>query len=192
MASYMYYNSPLLTTILQVILPFILIFTVVFGVMQKAKIFGAEGKKQFNVMIALVMALAVVIPHILGAYPADMDPVNILNSVMPQVSLVLVAILLALLLIGIFGGEVKWLGSSISGVIALICFGIVGLIFANSMGYMQVRWFNQISDDVKALAIIILVFGLIVWFVTKDDSTAKANGFKEVTEGIGKLFGGGK
>ena len=48
-----------------VLIPFILVFTIVFAVLQKTKILG-DGKKNYNVMIALVMALAVVIPHIFG------------------------------------------------------------------------------------------------------------------------------
>ena len=50
-----------------VMLPFLLIFTLVFAIMQKTKILG-EDKKNFNVIIALVMALLVVIPHITSSY----------------------------------------------------------------------------------------------------------------------------
>ena len=44
-----------------VLLPFVLIFTIVFGVLQKTDIFG-QNKKNFNAIIALVVALSVVIP----------------------------------------------------------------------------------------------------------------------------------
>ena len=49
--------------LLDALLPFLLIFTVIFAIMQKTKFLG-EGKKNFNVVIALVIALIVVLPHV--------------------------------------------------------------------------------------------------------------------------------
>ena len=43
----------------EVALPFILIFTIVFAILQKVKIFGASGKN-FNAVIAVVLAFLVV------------------------------------------------------------------------------------------------------------------------------------
>ena len=97
-----------------VMLPFLLIFVIIFAVLQKARILG-EDKKKFNVIIALVMGLLVVIPHVLNYYPPNGDPVDIMNQALPQVSLIAVAVIMLLILIGLFGGESKWMGSSLSG-----------------------------------------------------------------------------
>ena len=43
-----------------VLLPFLLIFTVVFAVLQKTKLFG-DDKRNFNVVIALVMGITLLI-----------------------------------------------------------------------------------------------------------------------------------
>lgn len=43
----------------EIVLPFILVFVVVFAVLQKSKILG-EGKKQIDALVALVMGLLVV------------------------------------------------------------------------------------------------------------------------------------
>lgn len=180
--------------IADVLLPFLLIFTIVFAVLQKTEVLG-KGKKNFNVMVALVMGLAVVFPHVLGTYPPGADPVLVINSVLPDVALWLVGILMLLLLIGLMGGEVKWLGSSISGWFAIIGIIIVSVIFAKAVGWVGnlPNWLSWLEDpDTQAFLVIIIVFGILIWFITKDDTEKKSNILGEVTEGIGKMFGGGK
>ena len=179
--------------IFDVLLPFILVFTIVFAVLQKAKIFG-EGKKNFNSMIALVMGFSVIIPHVLGTYPPGANPVDIINKALPDVSIVLIAVVMLLLIIGIMGGEVKWIGSSISGWIAIVSLLIVIYIFGRAAGWFAgglprgLWWLDD--PNTQAFIVIILVFGVIVWYITKDDSAKKNNAFGEITENIGKLFGG--
>jgi len=182
--------------IADVLLPFILIFTIVFAVLQKSKILG-DGKKNFNVMVALVLGLSVVFPHVLGTYPPNADPVQIINSALPSVSVVLVAIVSLLLLIGIMGGEVRWLGTSASGWIALVSLLIILYIFGRAAGWFQgnlPNWLRWLDDpNTQGFIIVLLVFGVIVWYITKDDSgTVAKEGSDKLMEGFGKLFGGGK
>src|SRR3989338_3319293 len=68
---------------LDFILPFILVFTIVFAVLEKTKILGE--KKNFNVVVALVMGLLFVVPHIVGSYPLGYDPVLVLNATLPSI-----------------------------------------------------------------------------------------------------------
>jgi len=92
------------------LLPFVLIFTIIFAILQKTDILG-KGKKNLNVALALVISLMVVIPHILQYYPdPQYDPVVIINSAIPNVSIIIVAVVMILLLIGLLGGEAKWIG----------------------------------------------------------------------------------
>lgn len=174
-----------------VLLPFILVFTIVFAIMQKTEILG-KGKKNINVMISLVMGLAVVFPHVLGVLPPESDPVNIINNALPNVSIVLVAIVMLLLLIGLLGGEIKWLGTSVSGWVALICFLIIIFIFGRAAGWFMGRlpnWLQWLDDpDTQAMIIILLVFGIIVWFITKDDTNRKSNLLGGAMEHFGQLF----
>lgn len=174
-----------------VLLPFLLVFTIIFAVLQKSHILGKE-KKNFNVMVALIMGLAVVFPHVLGTYPAEADPVNIINQALPNVSIVVIAIMSILLLIGLLGGEVKWIGSSMSGWIAIICFLVVIYIFGRAAGWFSyglpnwLRWLD--NEDTQALIVILLVFGILVWYITKDDSAKKGKFLSETMEDFGKLF----
>ncbi|MFT4303416.1 MAG: hypothetical protein ACMXYG_02550 [Candidatus Woesearchaeota archaeon] len=181
----------------EVLLPFILIFTIVFAILQKSEILG-KGKKNYNSMVALVFGLGIVFSHVLNFYPTGVSPVDLINRALPQVSIVLVAIVALLLIIGIMGGEVKWIGSSISGWLAIISLLIILYIFGRASGWggfmaetpQWLRWLD--NPDTQAFIIIILVFAILIWYITKDETKQKSNILTSVTEDIGKLFGGGK
>jgi len=159
-----------------VILPFILVFTIVFAILQKAKLFGEEDEnKKFHVMISLVMGLAVVFPHVLGYYPPDRDIVNIINQSLPNVSIVLVAILMALLIIGVLGKKFELDGEAwTSGGMVLIAFLAIGYIFGNAAGWWDSpAWLYFLGDrETVTLIIAILIFAIIIWFITKSDEPA--------------------
>ncbi|MEM4267692.1 MAG: hypothetical protein QXK37_02580 [Candidatus Woesearchaeota archaeon] len=172
------------------LLPFLLIFTVVFAVLQKTNILGA-GKKNFNVVIAAVIALLVVIPHVTGTYPPEKDIVAIMNNALPQVSIVLVAIVMALLIIGILGGEARWMGGSLSGWIAILAFLIIVYIFGGSAGWWEDLGYSLglWDADTIAIVIIILVFAIVIWYITKSDSDAdKASKGLALVKQFGDMF----
>ena len=177
------------------LLPFLLIFVIIFAVLQKTRVLG-EGKKNFNVIVSLVISLLVVIPHVTRSYPPGGDIVEILNTALPNVSILVVAIVMLLVLIGILGGEARWMGGSLSGWIAIFAFLIILWIFGRAAGwfYYVPRWLYWIQDpDVWALIVILLVFGIVIWFITRDsEEQDKLKGFSKFTEGLGDFFKGGK
>jgi len=168
--------------LMDALLPFLLIFTIVFAVLQKTDILG-KGKKNFNVVISLIVALSVVIPHVLGTYPAGFDVVDIINLMLPQISLILVAIMLLMLLIGIFAGA-----STIPSWIALICFLLVLFIFIGSTEWLYgLGWLYDIfGTETISLVLIILVFGIIVWFITSESKGEAVRG--TIDKWLGELF----
>lgn len=167
-----------------VILPFILIFTIVFAVLQKAKIFG-ENSKSFNTVIALVMGLGVVFPHVMGIYPPDRDIVNIINTALPNVSVVLVAIIMFLLVLGVMGARLKLGNNSVSGMMAFASMAVIFFIFGAAANWWTMPyWLDVLNNpDTMSLVIVILVFAIIIWFITKDDSKKD-----DKKEGFGQFF----
>jgi len=163
---------------LDVLLPFVLIFTIVFAVLQKTKILGEENgkpRKNFNVIIALVMGLGAVIPHVTNMYPADSDVVVIINNALPQVSLLAVAIIMVLLTIGVFGKNMDIGQSKVGGWFVLGSILIIAFIFASAAGLFDraylPSWLYFIYDSqFQALVVAIVVFGLIIAWITSDDS----------------------
>ena len=79
----------------EVALPFLLIFTLVFAILQKSKILG-EKAKNFNVVIALVVGILFI---------RNTQLVALVNRLLPNVAMFIVIFLMLLLLLAIFMKE---------------------------------------------------------------------------------------
>ena len=171
--------------VMDFLLPFLLVFTILFAVLQKTKILGGqENKKNFNVIVALVLALMFVVPHIIGSYPLGYDPVQVMNESLPSISLVAVAAMMLLLLMGIFGTDFS---KSSAPFIAILSILFVAYIFGSSLNLWRgpSDLFSWWTTDTTELMIIILVFGLIVFFIVREPNS---NPGKNVMEGVRNLF----
>ncbi|MBT4538782.1 hypothetical protein HOI26_02620 [Candidatus Woesearchaeota archaeon] len=151
--------------ILEFLLPFLLVFTIIYAVAEKSKILGE--KKAYNVVLAVIFGLLFVLPHQLGIYPLGYDPVAVLNASLPSIALVAVAAIMILLLMGVFGANFT---TKIAPWIALASLGFVIYIFGSALGFWispstQLSWW---TTELTELLIIILVFGGIVWLITKE------------------------
>lgn len=180
---------------LEYILPFLLTFTVIFAVLQQIKLFGNNSKK-FNVIIALVMATAFVVPSVTNQYTPGNDPVTILNNALPGVAITSVAIVLSLLLVGMFGKKVDiGVGNQASGAFVAFALAATATIFAIAAG-----WFENIPWWLAPLAypqnqtmiVSILVFGLVIWFIVRDpdksgDEDEGDGDGDTILESLGKL-----
>ena len=179
-----------------VFLIFALIFTVVFAILQKVQIFGDPAKdkkvKNYNTIVAMVMAALVVFPHVLWGTPDPTDAVlsnglpdivDIITSALPSVGVVIIAILMALLIVGILGRRVELGGSSLSGWIAMGAFAVIVYIFGASANWWSAPGFMDFilnNQDLLALVLVLLVFAIVIWFITKED--------KDDKKGVGQQF----
>ncbi len=178
----------------QEMLVFLLIFVIIYAVLQKTRILG-EGKKNLNVIVALVVGALVIIPHITGRFPANADPVVIIMDSLPQVSLVIVAIIFLLILIGVFGQEQVFLGLTMPGWITVISLIIIPLVFGGAAGW----WSNGVGQTLEdffgtegvAIFIMLVVFGLIIAWVTSDSKEKDMPITNRLGIDFNKLFGKG-
>ncbi len=170
--------------VMDFLLPFILVFTIVYAVASKLPLF--KDNKNYGVVIALVLALLFVVPHITGTYPLGYDPVQVMNEALPSISLVSVAAVMVLLLLGVFG---KDLSKTAAPLIAIVALGFVIYIFGASLNLWRGPYdvFYWWSSDVTELMIVLLIFGLVVWFIVKDP-TKESNVGKRAWEGLGSLI----
>ena len=176
-------------------LPFVIIFVVVYAALQKSGILGKDNKK-FNVIIALAIGLMVTIPHILGKYPIGKDPITIITTAIPNVAIVLMAIVMVLILIGMFGGASKFGGGIFGAIIALAAFVFVIYIFIDAAGLLKGTNMTMPSflkdPATQSVIVIVLIFGIIVYFITKEDSIGGAGtsggGVMKFFEKIGDWF----
>ena len=82
----------------ETILPFLLIFTIVFAILQKTKIFG-DGKKQVDAIVGLVVGLIII---------SFAQATGIILQMTVFLAVALVVILVLLLLLGSFAEEGKF------------------------------------------------------------------------------------
>jgi len=154
----------------QLFLPFILIFTVLFAILQKVKIFkeGEEPNKKVNAVISLVISLLTVIPHVTGGYPSGYDVVTIINSILPGSMLILVTIIMFLMLIGLAGGGTS--GTNYTAIIALIAtLGLSYVIWTSVSPGSLPQWLSFLQDPgLQSLIIILIVAGLIISYIVSD------------------------
>jgi preprotein translocase subunit YajC len=172
-----------------VLLPFLLVFVIVFAVLQKSQVLGKD-RKNFNVVVALVMALGVIIPHVTGRYPPGKDVVEIINVALPNISIVLVAVIMLLIILGVFASELTFAGTTLSewgGVFAIF---VVVYVFGSAAEWWSLpAWANFLRDpETQTLLIVILVFAIIIWFITKEDDKDK-KGIGEHLKSIGDVLG---
>ena len=69
-------------------------------------------------------------------------------------------------------------------------FYFIVVIFGSAAGIWDVTWLRYLDNDTIATIIVILVFALIVYYITKDDSEHEMGEASHAFEKVGKFFGG--
>lgn len=150
-----------------VLLPFLLVFTLVFAILEKTKIFGTEGKeghsrKNLNAMVAFSIAFFVT---------ASVTIVAAFQVALPWVALVLVVLISFLLLSGVFFkegdfdffGKFKRTTGWMMGLLAVVLL-IIFLVAFDMTGYI----FSMFQGDNSTLitsVILVLLLAAAMWFV---------------------------
>lgn len=173
------------------LLIFLLIFVFFFAILQKAKILG-EGKKNLNIIVALTVGALVIVPHMLGRFPVEKDPVEIIKTALPQVSVVIVAVIFLLILIGVFGQEQVFLGMAMPGWITLFSIVTILIIFGGAAGWWSSGVNNFLEDlfgtEIIAVVIMLIVFGIIIAWVTSEGKENPGPLTRKVGIDLDKLY----
>jgi len=178
------------------ILPFLLIFAVIFGVLQNVKLFKIKrkvpktdeqgrpiegqfedkefGDKKLNGVLAMIISLSITIPHAVGLYPPNRDPIVFISSFLPHTVIVLVSVLLMLLLLGLTGAHIP---NALMWLVAVIGAVILGLVFLMTVfkDFMPAFYWAR-NPAFQALIIVVLVIGLVGYFVIKPERPEGSTG----------------
>lgn len=161
-----------------VILPFILVFGVLFGILQRVKIFGSDpGSKKFNVIISLVIGLMVVVPHVMGAYPSGTDVVVIMNQLLPEIALLLLVLLMVMVMTGLLGGK-DYKGSMFSGIVAIIALiGFAIILYTTFYQSGSLPYWLYFLDDpnFQSTILFLIIFGGLIAWLTGEPSADKSD-----------------
>jgi hypothetical protein len=179
------------------LLPFFLVFTFVFAFLQKSKLFGSgdnDTGKKFNVMLAIIIGLMVVVPSVTNSYPSNADPVKLIQNALPNVVLWIVAIFSLWLLLAALGMQVPFgqPTEGFQGFITIVAVTIVATIFGHAAGWFPPNWdltlwLNSVDAGVlQVILIIAIVIGLLVWLLS--DPPTSGNGKKSALESLGSAF----
>ena len=167
-------------------MPFLLLFGLIYAILQRIGLFHTKVKKgtaevevadrKINAILGVVIALMIVIPHVTQWYPPDKDPINIINTFLPNSVIVLAALLLAFILVGLVSkrevGKPAMLGRF------RFFLGLIGLI-AVLLVIIKAIWpafgpeWLLMDPNTTAVVIVIGVTALIIWFVMREAPTQK-------------------
>ncbi|HLD06529.1 MAG TPA: hypothetical protein VJC16_03270 [Candidatus Nanoarchaeia archaeon] len=164
--------------IYDVILPFVLVFTITFAILEKTRILGSEEidkvkytKKPLNALVAFVIAFFVV---------GSGELVGILTTVSSQAVILLMVSILFLLLVGSFWQEKDqgvFLEGAYNKLFMVIMFIGIVLIFLNAIktksgrSWLDFGWNwltrNWNNDAVSAIIFLIVII-LFMYFVLRE------------------------
>jgi small-conductance mechanosensitive channel len=165
-----------------VVLPFLLVFTIVFAILEKTKVFGTEKveghditRKNLNGMTAFVTAFFVV---------ASSKLVSVINQVLGNVVLLLLLSICFLMLVGSFhtGKEEFALKGAWKNAFMWIMFIGIVLIFLYALGWLQFIYtylFFQFNTVVVSSIVLVVIIVVFIFYVTKDNAKKKPSGEKE-------------
>jgi len=167
-----------------VALPFLLIFTIIFALLEKIQIFG-EKSKRFNLLIALVMAFLVIRVQSL---------VELMNNFLPQISFLAVVLIVFLLLLGLLMGRNVALSKFPLLIGVVIVAGFIVYALATSSGAFATglpAWLKLTSQD-RNILIAIGLFFVFIWFVIAEPGSGKDNPWIKIGDALQDGLGGGK
>ena len=153
------------SSLFEIVLPLVLIFTIIFAVLQSTKILG--GKKNIDAVISLVFGLFLI---------RSTKAIEVINAFLPNIALVVIVILMILLLIGVFLGEKTEWAHGFKGLAAIIAIVLVLWIFGET--YWKSRFgipniFDGLSSQTKGILVFIAILIVVIYFVTREGGEKK-------------------
>lgn len=148
----------------QVLLPFILIFTIIFAVLQKVRLFG-DNSKNINIVIAILIAFFTI-----RAAPV----VGLMNQFLPKVSAIVLVIMMLLLVLGIFGisGD-SWTGWPFFAAVLLSILAVGWSVFSSIPGLGSLPTWIRLSSTDKGILLLVGIMLIIISMFKEDNSQGK-------------------
>ena len=154
------------------LLPFVVMFAISFALLERVKIFGSSARK-INGIVAIAMGFL---------FLQNTYLLELFHRLVPNVSFILLAVLLGLLILGIFAGEhTQW-----SGVLLFLAFlfslaSIITAAVYPNLGEGYANWYSFLYDldsGTKATIFGVIIIALILYFTLRTTpAEGENNGF---------------
>ena len=131
------------------LLPFLLIFALVFGILTQTNIF--KENRPINGIIALVVGLM--------SLQFDFVP-RFFAEIFPRVGVGLAVMLVAMIFLGMFLPDQKWVIYTFFGIGAIVLV-VVLINTAGNVGWYQGYWWHDHWMEVVGIGLLFAVFGII-------------------------------
>lgn len=147
----------------ETVLPFLLVFTIVFAILQKSEILG-KGKKQIDAIVSLVVGLLVI---------SFGQATGIIVQLIPFLAVSLVIILVLLILMGFFSmGEPLKLHNNFKYAMwaAAIIAVIIAVLYITD-GWLYILGFLSVNSSSNGIVVNIIFIAIIIgaiFFVMRD------------------------
>lgn len=166
------------------VIPFVLIFAVMFAILQKVNLFPDKEGKKYNTIISIATALLIVIPHVLS--PSPSDAVSVINKFLPEFVFITFALLILMMLLGLVGGAKEATsGAYIIGIAAILAVIYLAIVILNAVSPTAGLPAFLSDPNFQAIVIVILVLGLVIYYINRDESQEF-----DLAAWFKKLFGG--
>jgi hypothetical protein len=150
-----------------VVLPFLLVFTIVFAILDKTRILGVDKienkeytKKNLNAIIAFVISFLVV---------ASTTLVRVINEVVANIVLLMVLVISFIMLVGVFHGTGEATLKDHPGwakFFMAVVFIVIIMIFLQALGWLQLLInFITLTDDFDWVATLVLLVIVIAFML---------------------------
>ncbi len=171
--------------IFDIVLPFLLVFTIIFAILERVQILG-QDKRNLNVVVALVIGLFVV---------RNATVVGLIHRLLPNISLILVAAIMFLLLVGIFlGKQFSGLTGGMLGFVILVSIVlVVWSLTSDQLGVSMPGWLSDFFAQASLYNLLAILGGIIIFALilgmgkggTKNPIALIGKGLSEIGGGFG-------
>ena len=165
------------------VLPFLLVFSIFFAILEKTKILG-DGKTNINVVVSSVAALLVL---------AQQGIVDTINIFIPRVSLIMLVILMGLLIIAMVAGKqfTGITGGVFSIAVILIIIAVIMAVTIPEGGTLGFYLSERDRATLLNIGIPLAIFLIAIAIVTAKPKEGKEGGVTKLLKSLEKGFSGG-
>ncbi len=145
-----------------VLLPFLLIFTISFAILQKSKILG-DAHKNLNVIVSAVLGLL---------FLQNIYLVGLVQTFLPKIGMALLFFIMFLLLMGTFMGDTAttWAGTWKWAALILAAIAVLWASMSDFEGGGVLWWLQDFLDSIGLnlqMLGLLLVVGVVIFLITR-------------------------